>query len=389
MCKHGNILYKKRNANIMRNKKSLFCLVFFCFLLLVNIQKSYYVFANSSEYLESYSPYIVYDENDDVLAERYFVEEGDKIITSDLNEYEIYFVDYSSKIAFAKNTGYYLEPKIIKEDEGLRLASPIKKSVGLYMTHNDESFTPTDGYSSVYGKGGIHDVAKRLKQEFEDLGYEVFFDETLHLPHDSKAYSRSESTAKNLLNKNVDALFDIHRDGVSRSVYVKNVDGVERCKVRIVVGQANPNKEVNLQFAMFLVNVAKEYCPWLFLDIYYAKGHYNQELTSKGLLFEMGTYLAEKDLVLDSTPYLAQVVDKTLFSTVVEDDETLVVKDEETAVIEENNVNNLLQAYNEEQKVESEKSKKLNSTVLWIFICLVGTVLYLFVLGRKKKVAKG
>ena len=36
----------------------------------------------------------------------------------------------------------------------------------------------------------------------------------------------------------------------------------------------------------------------------YAKGHYNQELTSKGLLFEMGTYLAEKEIVLESVPYV-------------------------------------------------------------------------------------
>ena len=79
-------------------------------------------------------------------------------------------------------------------------------------------------------------------------------------------------------------------------------------------GQINSSKVANLQFAMYLMSVAEEYCPWLFLDIYYAKGHYNQALTNKGLLFEMGTYLGEKELVLETVPQLANVIDKTLFS---------------------------------------------------------------------------
>lgn len=310
-------------------------------------------------------PYYIYDEYNNLLSERYFVEEGDIIITNNLVEYKVYFVDYSSHIAFAKQTGYYTQPKIVEdENQKIRFAPAIKKSVGIYMTHNDESFTPTDGYSSVYGKGGIHDVAKSFKEEFEKLGYIVYFDETLHLPHDSKAYSRSVTTAKKLLENKPDALFDVHRDGVSRSVYVKNIDGVERCKIRIVVGQANPNKDANLQFAMYLVSVAKEYCPWLFLDIYYAKGHYNQELTSKGLLFEMGTYLAEKEIVLKSLPYLAEVIDKTLFSTVVEEDNTLTVKDEAIATNEENNVNNILQEFDNQKKVDAQQKSQPNLIVV-------------------------
>ena len=228
-------------------------------------------------------------------------------------------------------------------------------------------------------------LIKSLKIEFEKLGYEVFFDETLHLPHDSKAYSRSELTAKKLLAQNPDALFDIHRDGVSRSVYVKNVDGVERCKVRIVVGQANPNKEANLQFAMFLVSVSKEICPWLFLDIYYAKGHYNQELTSKGLLFEMGTYLAEKEIVLNSTPFLANVVDKTLFSTVVENENTLLIKDEEEAIQEENNIKNSLESFDEEQKENLKQDEGKSKLIILIISSIIIALSFSYIFKKKRK----
>jgi stage II sporulation protein P len=252
------------------------------------------------------------------------------------------------------------------------------------MTHNDESYIPCDNTSSVYGKGGIHDVAQAIKSNFEKQNYTVYLNETLHLPHDSGAYGRSYSTAKSLLEKDVDALFDIHRDGVARSVYVKEIDGVERCKVRIVVGQANPNKDANLQFAMYLVSVAKEYCPWLFLDIYYAKGHYNQALTNKGLLFEMGTYLAEKELVLETVPYLASVVDKTLFSTVVEEDNQITITDTPTTEQQENIVNNILSSTNSNQIFESKHN---NNVVLFtfIFIIVIGGIIFLVLKFNKGK----
>ncbi len=315
--------------------------------------------------------YLIYDENGEVIFESNKVEVGDKILTRNLEEYEIYKVDDSRLEAFAEFNGYYEKPKIHKKSKNLNLSNKAPtKTVGLYLTHNDESYVPTDNTSSIYGKGGIHDVAKKLASEFENLNYNVYLDETLHLPHDKNAYTRSSVTATALNNKNVDALFDIHRDGVARSVYVKNVDGVERCKVRIVVGQANPNKDANLQFAMYLVSVAEEYCPWLFLDIYLAKGHYNQALTSKGLLFEMGTYLAEKELILDTTKYLAQVVDKTLFSTVVGEDNSITVTDTPNTSQEENLVNNVL---NDITKTNSNFKSKYTTNVI-VFVVIFTTL---------------
>ena len=253
------------------------------------------------------------------------IEVGDKIITKDFLEYEVVDVDNVRMVAFAEYNGRYIKPKIVEDKRGLNLAPNMKKSVGLYLTHNDESYVPSDGYDSIYGKGGIHDVAKKLQESFTSLGYDAVLDETLHIPHDKSAYSRSNVTAQKLMGNSPDALFDIHRDGASRALYVKNVDGKERCKVRIVVGQANPNYNVNLQFALYLMSVAETICPWLFLDIYNAKGHYNQALYGKALLFEMGSHLVEKELVLATVPHLAEVVDKTLFNTIDNSDDNVLL----------------------------------------------------------------
>lgn len=124
-----------------------------------------------------------------------------------------------------------------------------------------------------------------------------------------------------MLNENnLNALFDIHRDGIARSYYATTVNEQERSKIRIVVGKANSNMKANESFALYLSAVADELYPWLISDIYYATGHYNQNLFEKSLLFEMGTYLIEKELVLSSVEPLAHLINVTLFNTTVNQD---------------------------------------------------------------------
>ncbi|NCB48182.1 MAG: hypothetical protein EOM55_00925 [Clostridia bacterium] len=361
----------------------IFLFIFTVFFLLSPFCKTSACFAYTED--SSVSIYLIYDELNNVLFESNVVEEGDIFITKDFKQYEVYSVDENTLSAYAEYVGRYLKPKIVyKDNKGkLNLSSNIQKSVGLYMTHNDESYVPTDGVSSIYGAGGIHEVAESLADIFANLDYTVYLDETLHIPHNSSAYTRSATTAKRLLEKNVSALFDIHRDGVSRSVYVKTINGVERCKVRIVIGQANENSEANLQFAMYLISVAEEFCPWLFLDIYFAKGHYNQALSSKALLFEMGTYLAEKDLVLDTVHYLANVVDKTLFSTLVQEDNSLVVSDEILESDEENLVTNVLEEFNSTQNFQDKYIE--NITIFIIVLLITLSVVVYFTLKRSRK----
>ncbi len=268
--------------------------------------------------------YIVYTTDNVYLFEKSDVEVGDLILTKDFKQYEIESIDQENRIAYAKFIKDVKRPNITKKPKSR--ASQLSqenenKNICMYMTHNDESYKPTDGYDSIYGAGGIHDVAKKFKAELEKQGIKVTLDETLHIPHNSSAYSRSSVTAKKLNNQNPDALFDIHRDGVARSYYLTKIDNKEASKVRIVVGKSNPNFNQNYEFATVVFAVGQELYPWLFSDIYCGKGHYNQALQNKALLFEMGTYLIEKDLVYTSLPYLADVVNTSLYGTTVDEEE--------------------------------------------------------------------
>lgn len=261
--------------------------------------------------------YSVYDENFSLLFQKDYVEVGDGYLSKEQKYYEVVYVSHESKTALAKFVRNVELPKVGVSNLPNRI-SVGKRVICMYMTHNDESYVPSDGVDSIYGNGGVKDVANSLKTELEKHFVDVYFDDTLHIPHDTSAYDRSLKTAKSLQNAySPDALLDIHRDATSRKYYVTNVGGKERGRVRMVIGKANPNMALNEQFALYLMAVAEEMYPWLFTDIFYAKGHYNQNLDSKAILFECGSHLVEKELEMESMKELADVLCTALYNTTV------------------------------------------------------------------------
>ena len=224
----------------MKKVVSFLCVIL-CLLVYCPTKIQSFAFCDELITEESGIVYKIYNDSGDLLAEKQSVLVGDSILTTDFIKYTITQVDDERGVAFAEFEERLRRPgvNISYDPSQISKENPV---ICLYMTHNDESYVTGDGVDSVYGAGGIHDIAKLLKNNFEKLGVKTYIDETLHIPHDSYAYSRSQSTAKKLINTySPDALFDIHRDGASRSTYVKKVNGVERCKVRIVVGKSSPN----------------------------------------------------------------------------------------------------------------------------------------------------
>ena len=93
---------------MVKNSKTnviVLILFFICLVNVFNCENVYAVKAVSNN--KEISTYYIFDENDNLLAERYFVEEGDKIITNNLDEYLVFFVDNNENIALAKKTGFY------------------------------------------------------------------------------------------------------------------------------------------------------------------------------------------------------------------------------------------------------------------------------------------
>ena len=351
-------------------------------MLIASLFQPLIVRAQSDNQLDGVSQleiYSIYDDNFQLLFQKDLVEIGDGYMSEDFKYYEVVYIDKDNMTGIAKFVRHVNKPNV----DISHFPKPISikdRRICLYMTHNDESYVPSDGVDSVYGNGGIKDVALALKKELENNFIDVYFDDTLHIPHDYNAYTRSKTTANNLYNEyKPDAIFDIHRDATSRKFYVADVNGKERGRVRIVLGKSNPYLAVNEEFAMYIVAVANELYPWLITDIYYGGGHYNQSISGKALLFEMGTYLIEKELMIDSMKELSDVITTALYNTTVNENSGELtingVEDKENVV-----VNDL---------IEEKSNKSISVVAICVVIVIMASIslsaIYVFVSNIKKQ----
>ena len=258
----------------------------------------------------------IYDEDGQYLTSIYGrVYLDDEYISSDNRLYRIIEVDDSKRTAVAQYIGQesLLEP----DNEAVAtVAQESKRLIGIYSTHSDESYIPTDGAESKEKDAGIYDVDEALKNALEERGIEVELDTTTHLPHDAGAYRRSRSTAARLLKSQPAALLDIHRDGIpDPDEYVQKIEDEDATKVRLLVGKSNPNADANRKFAKQIKAAADEMYPDLIKDIYIGKGDYNQELAPRAILLEFGTHTIKKERAIKSTTYMADVLERVLFGS--------------------------------------------------------------------------
>ena len=242
---------------------------------------------------------------------------GDEYIAGDNLHYRVTAVDNTRKEARTEALGEYTLPDVSWLSQEAQPVAGQRRAVALYCTHSDESYKPTDGASSDEKRGGIYDVAEGFKAALEKQGITVYYSDETHFPHDAGAYRRSRATAASLVEEGVDAVMDIHRDGIpDPEEYESSVDGEETTKVRLLVGRSNQNAAANKEFAAQIKAVADKMYPGLIKDIYIGKGTYNQDLMSHAVLLEFGTYTNEKEAVLSSTGYMADVMNKTLYGGV-------------------------------------------------------------------------
>ena len=221
-----------------------------------------------------------------------FVFIGDEIITEDNQHYRIIKIDEKKKKAIAELVGkidLVWNEKWDQIPATMIVENPGK--VGIYMTHTDESYVPTDGTESKVGNGGILQVGNVLANTIKEQGVESMISFNKHDPHDANAYHRSRKTATQLLKSNPLALIDVHRDGVPDSAfYETEINGQPGTKVRLVVGRQNPHYSANLDFAKNIKAFYDKKIPGFIKGIFLGKGNYNQDLGPNSILIEVGTH---------------------------------------------------------------------------------------------------
>ena len=139
----------------------------------------------------------------------------------------------------------------------------------------------------------MREVGDVLAQTLEKQGIPVIHDQTLHdSPSYSQSYSRSYETTKKILEKypTVRCVIDLHRDAVSADgpAAVVTSGGKNCAKYSFVVSNAVENYSSNLKFVKNLNKTASEKYGGFTGKILERGYRYNQNLSDKYLLLEIG-----------------------------------------------------------------------------------------------------
>lgn len=147
-------------------------------------------------------------------------------------------------------------------------------------------------------------------------GLEVFHSEAKHDPHDNMAYERSRRTVTELLKKQPDAIFDIHRDAAPPEVYKGNIDGKDITKLQLVVGKYGPTGKQIEDYALQIKANSDTQHPGLIKGIFFAKGgDYNQDLHPRSMLLEVGSETNDRESAERGVALFADVIPSILGKT--------------------------------------------------------------------------
>lgn len=169
--------------------------------------------------------------------------------------------------------------------------------VGIYNTHNNESYAGDGGSEHRFGENGdVVTVGETLKKDLEKNGIGTVHSLQIHDAVEfMKAYSYSVKTASQMTKDypNMKVLIDVHRDGFPVGVPKRTatVKGEKVSQVLVVIGKKNPHWQKNEALAKELMALGEKKYPGLFApNISYATdARYNQHLSDGALLLEFGS----------------------------------------------------------------------------------------------------
>ena len=247
---------------------------------------------------------------------------GDVYIAADNSRYKVVEVTgktarcvYQGKEAMPSFDTALLEQSLLEGAAVPVMKKTSKGTIAVYHTHSDESYVPTDGKESINGNGGIYDVGAAFVKQLKAEGFNVVYNKNNHNPHDVNAYNRSRKTASALLKQTPTAIIDVHRDAVPPGEYQASVKGQDVTKVKLVVGRSNPNSQTNLQFAKKLKAAMDKVEPGLSEGIFMGKGDYNQDLSPRAMLIEVGAHTNTKEEAERGVKLFAKVLPVVLGMT--------------------------------------------------------------------------
>lgn len=203
------------------------------------------------------------------------------------------------------------EEHVEKDDEEQteQLTTGDRDVVFIYNSHNYESFLPhlpgvTDPNLAHHSEVNITKVSDRLAEKLNEHGIGAQVDDTdvMKILNEKdwgygRSYQASRDSVEEVMATNSDLqyVFDLHRDSVSRDITTKTIDDKDYAKILFVIGAEYSGYEKNLTLAKELNTLIEEKYPGLSRGIIKKEGPgsngvYNQDLSENSLLIEFGGY---------------------------------------------------------------------------------------------------
>ncbi len=195
-------------------------------------------------------------------------------------------------------------------------------------THGSEAYRDSEGYRSTDPEKNMVSIGKALAQSLNNMGISTIHDTTLHdetLGYDY-AYSQAAKAIAEKLEQypSIQMVIDLHRDAVEdssgnqKSLTVE-FRGQSYAQLLLVMGtdlsgQAHPQWQENLSFAMKLQALLRAEEPELVRQTSLRSSRYNEHLTPLSILLEVGSAGNSREEALRSATYFAQTLGQLLYS---------------------------------------------------------------------------
>ncbi|MED1864772.1 stage II sporulation protein P [Fictibacillus nanhaiensis] len=202
-----------------------------------------------------------------------------------------------------------------------------KKIAYIYHSHSWESFLPhlkgvTNPDHAIHSKVNITMVGKKLGEELEARGIGTSVDMTNMtelLRKNNTDYRKSYPMSRTLVqsamasNKDIDLIFDLHRDSMRGKSTTTEINGKSYARTLFVIGKANPNFENNQKAAQEINAILDKKYPGLSRGVIgknktQGNGVYNQDLSDHALLIEFGGVDNNMDELYRSAEAVADAV---------------------------------------------------------------------------------
>lgn len=196
-----------------------------------------------------------------------------------------------------------------------------KPVILIYHTHTRENYNPLNVKNLNHSYDfttGVCKVGEELKRELESkYGISVIHDTTVHdVPTSNGGYTRSRKTVESYFKKysSLKLIIDLHRDSAERSISTAKINNVYYSRVMFVIASGNKSKSNSITTANKLNSKFNELYPGFSRGLYYSGKYaiYNQDLSSKIVILEIGSNENSLDESIRSSKLAARVISEFL-----------------------------------------------------------------------------